>query len=126
MIPRFQIPNDLRQIWTSHFNMIKEIGDIRFKRAVVPSDAKNLEIDTIDMVDASTKFNWHAQQYISGLHEKMASISCELIFARSKIIPNDLTISRAELFAAHLNATTGHIVKAVLKQWVHNRINEIN
>ena len=46
--------------------------------------------------------------------EKNGSYSCQLILARTKII-HDLTIPRAELEAALLNATTGHLVKLSLK-----------
>ena len=37
--------------------------------------------------------------------------SCQLVFARTKIVPKDMSIPRAELLAATLNATTGHVVK---------------
>ena len=47
------IPDDLRQIWESNFEMMKEIGNLRFKRAVIPEDAVNLEVNTVDLGDAS-------------------------------------------------------------------------
>ena len=46
---------------------------------------------------------------------KNGEYSCKLIFARTKII-HDLTIPRAELAAALLNASTGHIVRLSLKE----------
>ena len=48
-----KIPDDLRKIWVSNFELINEIGKVTFQRAVVPSDAVNLEIQTIDNADAS-------------------------------------------------------------------------
>ena len=84
---------------------------------------------------------------------KCGKSSCQLIFSRSRIIPNGMTIPRAELFAAFLNATIGHVVytalkkyakarchlkdsqvtlfwinntKSQMKQWVRNRVIEIN
>ena len=48
------IPDALRDVWISHFDMMKEISQIRFKRAVVPHDAMSLDVDTIDAGDAST------------------------------------------------------------------------
>ena len=78
---------------------------------------------------------------------------CQLIFSRSKILPENITQPRAELFAANLNAHTGEVVKrsfgdyhktAVkltdsqitlhwinnrelpLKQWVRNHVIEIS
>ena len=47
------IPDDLRQIWESNFEMIQELKELRFQRAIIPEDAKNLNIDTIDNGDAS-------------------------------------------------------------------------
>ena len=40
--------------------------------------------------------------------------SCQLIFARTKIVHN-LSIPRTELEAAILNASTGHVVRLSLK-----------
>ena len=45
--------------------------------------------------------------------------SCQLIFARTKVI-HDLTIPRAELAAALLSASTGHVVHLSLKD-MHKR-----
>ena len=111
--------------------MMQEIGKVKFKHAVVPEDAVNLDIDTIDAADASKK----------------------LVFSRSKIILDGLTQPRAELFAANMNTHTGETVKRAfqsnhkekvklydskvtlfsinnqakpVKQWVWNRVVEIN
>ena len=78
---------------------------------------------------------------------------CQLIFARSKVVAEGVSTPRAELVAAMLNATTGHVVgkalgnrhkgtlklidsqvtlhwicskRTVLKTWVRNRVIEIN
>ena len=48
-----KIPDELRKIWMSNFELIQEISKIRLNRAVVPSDAVSLDIETIDMADAS-------------------------------------------------------------------------
>ena len=48
-----RIPDDLRHIWEDHFQMMEEISSIRYQRAIVPSDAVNLDISTIDFGDAS-------------------------------------------------------------------------
>ena len=50
------IPDDLRSVWVSYFEMMQEIGNLRFQRAVVPEDAANLDINTIDAADASNKY----------------------------------------------------------------------
>ena len=49
------IPDELRPVWNSHFEMMQEIGNLKFKRAIVPEDAVNLDINTIDAADASSK-----------------------------------------------------------------------
>ena len=49
------LPNELRPIWVSQFEMMQEISKIKFQRAVVPEDAINLDIQTIDAADASQK-----------------------------------------------------------------------
>ena len=38
------LPDSLRQIWVSHFEMLQEIKSIKFKLAVVSDDATNLDI----------------------------------------------------------------------------------
>ena len=84
--------------------------------------------------------------------KKDGTHSCQLIFSRSKLIPDGLSQPRAELFAATTNAHTGEIVRRALqenhkgkmklagsqvmlhwfsnhekaiKQWVRNRVIEI-
>ena len=47
-----KIPDDLRKIWLSNFEVIQEIKDIRFNRAVIPIDALSLDMETIDTADA--------------------------------------------------------------------------
>ena len=55
------ISDDLRSVRVSYFEMMQEIGNLRFQRAVIPEDAENLDINTIDAADASSKY---ALQYM--------------------------------------------------------------
>ncbi|MCH2406211.1 MAG: A17 family peptidase, partial [Nitrosopumilus sp.] len=103
------IPDDLRYVWISHFEMIMELGQIRFKRAIVPHDAVNLNINTIDTGDASGSIACVA--IYARFQKKNGEFSCQLVFARSKILPENITQPRGELFAANLNAHTGEVVK---------------
>ena len=48
------IPGNLKSALSSNFEMIKDLGNIKYQRAVVPDDAKNLDIVTIDTGDASS------------------------------------------------------------------------
>ena len=145
------IPDELRPVWDSHFEMMQEIGKLKFKRAIVPEDAINLDINTIDAADASNKLACIAI-YARFLH-KDSTYSCQLVFSRSKLIPSGLSQPRAELLAATMNTHTGEVVKRSfqsnhkkkvkltdsqvmlhwicnpdkpVKQWVRNRVVEIN
>ena len=144
------IPADLMPVWSSNFEMINEITNLRFKRTIVPEDAVSLEIETLDCADASSSLVCTA--IYARILRKTGKYSCQLIFSRSKLIPTGMTIPRAELFAANVNAHTGEIVKRSfgklhvkctkltdsqvtlhwinnqelpLKQWPRNRVIEI-
>ena len=106
--------DELRPIWVSHFEMMQEIGKIKFQRAVVPEDAINLDIQTIDAADASQKLACVA--IYARFLKKDGTHSCQLIFSRSKLIPDGLSQPRAELFAATTNAHTGEIVRRALQE----------
>ena len=106
--------DELRPIWVSHFEMMQEIGKIKFQRAVVPEDAINLDIQTIDAADASQKLACVA--IYARFLKKDGTHSCQLIFSRSKLIPDGLSQPRAELFAATMNAHTGEIVRRALQE----------
>ena len=144
------VPDELRP-WVSHLKMMQEIGKIKFHRAMmVPEDAINLDIQTIDAADASQKLACVAIS--TKFLKKDGTHSCQLIFSRSKLIPDGLSQPRAELFAATMNAHTGEIVRRALqenhkgkmkftdsqvvlhwlsnhekavKQWVRNRVSQI-
>ena len=49
------LPDELRPIWKSHFEVMQEISRIKFQKAVIPEDAINLDIKTVHAVDASQK-----------------------------------------------------------------------
>jgi hypothetical protein len=146
-----KIPIELKSIWKNNFEMMKEIGKIKFNRAVVPKDAINLNVETIDTADASQSLVCAA--IYARFKRRNGEYSCQLVFSRSKIVPENTTMPRAELSAAVLNARTGHVVqlsfgkyfhkcikltdsqvvlhwinntKLALKQWIRNRVIEIN
>ena len=143
------IPAELRNQWIRNFDLMAEIGGIKFQRAVIPLDAISLEAETIDVADASEQLICAAIYVRYKL--RGGGHSCQLIFARTKII-HDITMPRAELAAALLNASTGHVVnsslkgmvsktwkltdsqvvlhwlnstRTALKSWVRNRVKEI-
>ena len=146
-----KIPSDLMKIWLANFKTIQDLSEVQFERAVVPEDAVSLDANTIDAGDASNSVVCSAV-YVR-FKRKNGSYSCQLIFSRSKLVPEGMSLPRAELLAANLNATIGHIVKLALgkfhkeslkltdsqvalhwisntknplKQWVRNKVVEIN
>ena len=48
-----QSPPDLKKTWFCNFEKMREIGEIKYYRAIVPNDALNMNIETIDTADAS-------------------------------------------------------------------------
>ena len=102
-----RIPDHLKPIWKSHFEMMQKVGKVKFKRAVVPEDAVNLNINTIDAADDSKKLACTA--IYARFLKKDGKYSCQLVFSCSKIIPDGLTQPRAELFATTMNTHTGEI-----------------
>ena len=50
---RDPIPANLREVWLQHFKTMEDIGEIWYERAVIPIDAVNLDMETIDTGDAS-------------------------------------------------------------------------
>ena len=145
------IPEELRSLWKSNFEMIRDLGNLKWNRAIVPEDAVSLDIDTIDTADASKVLACSA--IYARFKRKTGDYSCQLIFARTKIIPEGMTQPRAELYAAVMNASGGHVVSQALgdlhkecikltdsqvalhwicndnrvyKEWVKNRVIEVN
>ena len=102
-----KIPEDLKKIWSSNFEMIQEISKIRFHRSIVPSDAMKLDIETIDVADASPFIICVA--IYARFERRNGECFCQLVFARTKIVPKDTSMPRAELLAATLKVV--HWVK---------------
>ena len=103
------IPDNLRSIWKDNFEMIEELGTLKYKRVIVPSNAKDLNIFTLDAADASSSLICAAIYARFELTD--GTFSCQLVFARSKIIPEGTTTPRAEIMAAAMNAATGFTVQ---------------
>lgn len=141
------IPDDLRLNWISNFNTIKEMRNLRYNRAVVPSDVKNLNIGILDFGYSSKVMACSA--IYARFERTNGGFSCQLVLGRSKIIPEETSQPRAELIAALLNTHSGEVVKRSfgdyhqyhvkisdseivlhwlkneekpLKQWVRNRV----
>ena len=114
------IPDELKSTWLENFELIKELGDVTFRRCIVPEDAVNLDIETIEIGDASQQLVCSAV-YVR-FKRKSGNYSCQLCFAKTKIVPPDMTLPRAELFAAVLTASIGHVVFTSLNKFIKKRI----
>ena len=84
--------------------MIQVIGNLRFQRLVVSKDTVNLDINTVDSADLSNKVACIA--IYARFLRRNGTYSCQLVFSRSKVVPDGLSQPRAELLAAALNAQT--------------------
>lgn len=145
------IPNELRSTWLNNFQLMQDMKSIYFKRCIVPEDAESLTIETIDTGDASP--NLACSAIYSRIKRRNGEYSCQLLFARSKLLPDRISQPRAEMIAALLNVYTSEVVKRSLgeihkssiklcdsqvvlhwigneekplKQWVRDRVIEIH
>jgi len=66
---------------------------VKYSRCVIPEDAVNTQISTLDFGDASKSMA--AVAIYTRVLRKNGEYSSQLIFARSKIISNDTTQPRA-------------------------------
>ena len=112
------LPNELMPVWSNHFDMINEMRNIRYQRAVIPSDAASLDAETLEFGDAS-KTNVCVAIYVR-FRRRDGSHSCQLLFSRTKLVPDGMTQPRGELFAALLNAHTGEVVRRALSK-IHKK-----
>ena len=115
-----KIPDEFRSLWESHFDMIQEINNLRYQRVIVPEDAINLEIDTIDFGDASKLMVCSC--IYARFKRNSGNSSCQLVLARSRVVPKGMSLPRAELYAALLNTYTGEIARRSFKKYHKNAI----
>ena len=106
------IPEKYLQKWVRNLEDIQQLREIRFRRTVIPSDAASLEIELICSSDASQEIA--VATVHSRIKLKSGGYHCQLLAAKSKLV-SSLTIPRAELKAAVISATLGHVAKMNLK-----------
>ena len=104
-----KIPDELRQVWIDHFEMMQEISSLQYHRTIIPEDAISLDIETIDTGDASQKIACVA--IYARIKRRSGGFSCQLVFARSKLLERGTTQPRGELVAGMVNAHTGEVVR---------------
>ena len=89
--------------------MMDEIKTLTFKRAIVSDDAVNVDIQTLEFGDTSKEMAWAAVH--ARFQRKNGMYSSQVVLAWSKIVPENLSKPRAELFATVLNTYTAEVIK---------------
>ncbi len=120
VIEKLDWDDNLRSIWETSFQVMGEINDIKYKRAVVPEDAVDLNINTLEFGDASRVLVC-AAIYVRFLR-KCGSYSCQLILGKTRLVPDEMTQPRAELYAAVVNTHSGETVRRALSKHVTGRM----
>ena len=102
------LPEEYLLEWVQNLDTMQRLKHIKFRRAVIPPDAANTDIELIVSSDASQFLALacvHARvKLISG------DYSAQLLTARSKLVKMK-TIPKAELRAATMAAGLGHMAK---------------
>lgn len=114
------LPDSLRPLWESNFQMIQEISNLKFKRAVVPEDAVSTDINTVDFGDASQSMVC-VDIYARFLRQN-GQFSSQLILSRTRAVPKETSQPRSELYAALINTHTGEVVKQSLGKFYHSAV----
>ncbi|XP_066926194.1 uncharacterized protein [Clytia hemisphaerica] len=102
------IPSELRDTWLSNFQLMQDLKSIHFKRCIIPEDALSLQIETIDAADASEVVACSA--IYARIKRRDGSYHCQLIFSRSKLLPDGISQPRGEMIAAIMNVHTSEVV----------------
>ena len=110
-----EIPDVNRETWINNFKLIEQLGDLNYSRVVIPKDAESLDIMLIGAGDASAKMTCAGCYARLKLKLKNNKYSCQLILGKSKIVPEGMSLPRAELYASVLNTHITEIVKKALK-----------
>ena len=111
-----EISSALRDVWVKNFALMTSLCELSWRRAVIPSNAKNLQMEVIGTGDASQKIACSAC-YVR-FECKDGTYSCQFLFGKSKLVDKNLTVPKSELFAGTLNTHTVEIVKRALKERV--------
>ena len=105
------IPDTFLDKWTGNLVRIKDLRLLRFRRAVIPDDAKEPTPELIVSCDASE--NIAVAVVHARFQKKDGTFSCQILTAKSKLVTTS-TIPRAELKSARMGAALGFIAKSNL------------
>ena len=108
-----KISNLNREEWVVNFQLMGDMGKLVYNRAVIPENATSLDFELIAAGDASTQLVCAGCYIRHSL--KDGGHSCQLLLGKTKIVPENMTLPRAELFAATLNVHVLEILKRSLR-----------
>ena len=112
------VPPDLRSKWVNNFWLMEKLRGIRFKRAKMPADAIDCNMDIITAGDAAEDSKVTAAWARFKL--KDGSYSCQHLIGRS-LLANSTT-PKDELDALTMTANLTWIVKQTLENWISGYI----
>ena len=103
-----RLPEDLLLDWVGNLDTIRQLKEVKFRRAVIPKEASSLNVDLIISSDSSQNIA------IACIHARVKLISggysVQLLTAKSKLVRYK-TIPKGELRAAAMGASLGHVAK---------------
>ena len=102
------VPEQLLPVWVENLHVMQTLKTITFRRTIIPEDAANTDVELIISVDASQDIAIAAVH--SRILRKDGTYYTQLMTAKSKLV-STATIPRAELKAAVMGSTLGHVVK---------------
>ena len=103
-----KVPDEYIESWIKNISDIQRLREVRFRRTIVPADAANIQVHLVISSDASK--NIAVSTVHARILKKDGTFSCQLLTAKSKLV-NMSTVPKAEIRAAVMGATLGHIAK---------------
>lgn len=107
------IPDEYLEQWIRNLEDIQELKEVKFRRTLIPSNAKSTDIELIVSVDASENIAVACVHSRVGL--KDGGFHVQLVCAKSKLVTMS-TIPRGELRAAVIGSILAHTVKLNLQE----------
>ena len=110
------ISPQLRQRWIQNFKMIDEMRDILYVRCPIPSDALRPTVRILILCDGA-KGGMIITAY-SGNERPDSTWSCNHLFSKSLLAPEDWSTPQLELHALHTLANILAVLQSALHDWI--------
>ena len=93
---------------------MSKIKTLKYHCAVILDDAVESNVETLDFGDASKDVAF-VETY-TRFKGQNGCYSCQLVFSRSRLIPDVMTLPRAELYVALINTHTEEVVRIAFEE----------